>query len=49
MMGDFNADCDYVSEDEFNKIPLWTDSRFKMLIPNDADSTVGDTDCAYDR
>ena len=49
-MGDFNADCAYVTEDQFNDIELWTDSRFKMLISNDADTTVStNTDCAYDR
>merc|ERR1712080_158815 len=50
LMGDFNADCDYVKEHDFANIELWTEPRFHVLIPNDADTTVDeDTDCAYDR
>jgi len=44
-----NADCRYMSHKAFNTNPLYTDSRFTWLIDSDADTTVGKSDCAYDR
>ncbi|KAJ8036639.1 Deoxyribonuclease-1 [Holothuria leucospilota] len=49
MMGDFNADCRYVGPGDWSSISIWTDSRFKWLINNYADTTVSSTNCAYDR
>ncbi len=49
ILGDFNAECNYVRSSERGSISLWTDSRFKWLIGNEADTTVSATDCAYDR
>ncbi|KAJ8306983.1 hypothetical protein KUTeg_015067 [Tegillarca granosa] len=50
IAGDFNADCTYVSRKEERKeISLFTDKRFEWLIGADLDTTVGDSDCSYDR
>lgn len=42
LIGDLNADCDYYTPGNEFTTWLWT-------IPNDADTTVGKTPCAYDR
>jgi len=49
IIGDFNADCSYVSENDQNTIRLWTDDRFTWWIDDDVDTTTSSTDCAYDR
>ena len=49
ILGDFNSGCSYVRTSSWPKIRLATDRRFYWLIPNDADTTVGRSDCAYDR
>ncbi|ESO92076.1 hypothetical protein LOTGIDRAFT_121655 [Lottia gigantea] len=49
IAGDFNADGDYVRKGDWEKITLRSDRRFSWLIEDDADTTVGSTDCAYDR
>ena len=47
IMGDFNADCRYLSQSRYNELILVTDERFTWLIGSD--TTTGATDCAYDR
>ncbi|XP_027715501.1 deoxyribonuclease-1 [Vombatus ursinus] len=49
FMGDFNADCTYVTPSHWSSIRLRTDPAFQWLIPDTADTTVTSTDCAYDR
>jgi len=50
IMGDLNADCDYVKKDELPHLLLRNDSRFVWLIGDDVDTTTSpNTDCAYDR
>ena len=49
IIGDFNADCSYVSDSDQNNIRLWTDSRFDWWIDDSIDTTTSSTDCAYDR
>merc|ERR1712002_80007 len=49
LMGDFNADCDYVKSSEWSDISLRTDNSFEWLISDYADTTVKSTNCAYDR
>ena len=44
-LGDFNADCDYYDENSRNTL----EQRYTWTIPDHADTTVSDTDCAYDR
>ena len=48
LMGDFNADCSYLSDTEYNNLTLVTDSRFTWHIGKNLDSTVGSSNCAYD-
>lgn len=43
ILGDFNADCGYLNKDAIDYSP------FIEIIPNDADTTTGATNCAYDR
>ncbi|XP_044513016.1 deoxyribonuclease-1-like 2 [Gracilinanus agilis] len=49
FLGDFNADCKYVRPHDWAKIRLRTSEIFKWLIPDGTDTTVGNSDCAYDR
>ncbi|XP_029015301.1 deoxyribonuclease-1 [Betta splendens] len=49
LLGDFNAGCAYIKDSEWQQIRLFTDKSFHWLIPNEADTTVGDTKCPYDR
>ena len=48
IMGDFNADCSYVSNAESSKLKL-RDPKYRWWIGDDVDTTVSKTDCAYDR
>ena len=47
LLGDFNADCQYLSNARYSELKLVTDSRFTWLL--DEDTTVSSTVCAYDR
>ncbi|XP_076998266.1 deoxyribonuclease-1-like 2 [Tamandua tetradactyla] len=49
FLGDFNADCSYVRPQDWPAIRLRSSEVFKWLIPDSADTTVGSSDCAYDR
>ncbi|NWH80477.1 DNSL2 protein, partial [Piaya cayana] len=49
FLGDFNADCAYVQQSDWSAIRLRTSDLFKWLLPDSADTTVGKSDCAYDR
>ncbi|XP_021005450.1 deoxyribonuclease-1-like 2 isoform X1 [Mus caroli] len=49
FLGDFNADCKYVKEHDWPSIRLRSSEVFKWLIPDSVDTTVGNSDCAYDR
>eukprot|EP00118_Oscarella_pearsei_P015199 m.135740 g.135740 ORF g.135740 m.135740 type:complete len:318 (+) comp38165_c0_seq3:250-1203(+) len=47
ISGDFNAGGNYVRQKDFVEIDLFEEKKFHWLI--DEDTTVRDTDCAYDR
>uniref|UniRef100_A0A8C5U0P7 Deoxyribonuclease n=1 Tax=Malurus cyaneus samueli TaxID=2593467 RepID=A0A8C5U0P7_9PASS len=49
FLGDFNADCSYVTSSQWPSIRLRSLSACEWLIPDSADTTVATTDCAYDR
>ncbi|NXP72307.1 DNAS1 protein, partial [Ramphastos sulfuratus] len=50
LLGDFNADCSYVTSAQWPSIRLRSLDACRWLIPDSADTTVADTtDCAYDR
>ncbi|XP_072020341.1 uncharacterized protein [Amphiura filiformis] len=50
IVGDFNADCNYVGAKDWANIRLRTQSRFHWLIPDETDTTQSpNTNCAYDR
>nr|XP_057906114.1 deoxyribonuclease-1 isoform X2 [Doryrhamphus excisus] len=49
LLGDFNTDCSFITVAEWDQIRLFTDKSFHWLIPNEADTTVSHTNCAYDR
>ncbi|NXP05676.1 DNAS1 protein, partial [Thinocorus orbignyianus] len=49
FLGDFNADCSYVTSSQWPSIRLRSLEACEWLIPDSADTTVADTDCAYDR
>ena len=48
ILGDFNGDCSYASYQELISLPIST-ANHTWIIPDDADTTVGDSRCAYDR
>ena len=48
ILGDFNGDCSYASYNELVDLPI-SSENYTWLIPDDADTTVGDSRCAYDR
>lgn len=49
LMGDLNADCSYVPKSKWSEIPMKTDDSYTWLITDSMDTTVSNTDCAYDR
>ena len=49
FMGDFNADCKYLSNKAKARLSLRTDRRYKWLLGDEIDTTVKATNCAYDR
>ncbi|KAG2455872.1 DNAS1 protein, partial [Polypterus senegalus] len=49
LMGDFNADCSYVRPSDWSKIRLRSNLQFEWLISDSIDTTVTNTNCAYDR
>lgn len=49
ILGDLNADCNYIRSSEWSYVRLWTQSRFDWIISNSADTTTKSTHCAYDR
>ncbi len=49
ILGDLNADCSYLSKTKMANIYLRNDPAYKWLIGDDADTTVGRQQCAYDR
>lgn len=50
IMGDLNADCDYVRRKQWKNIRLRNDTNFAWLIGDEEDTTVKEsTHCAYDR
>jgi endonuclease/exonuclease/phosphatase family metal-dependent hydrolase len=48
VLGDFNASCDDASPRELEALPL-RGRGFVWVVPDDADTTVKSTTCAYDR
>ncbi len=48
LLGDFNADCTYASEQDLSNSQLGG-GNYTWLVGNDADTTVAQSSCAYDR
>lgn len=49
VLGDFNADCTYLTAPELAGLELATDPGYVWLLGSEVDTTVSATDCAYDR
>ena len=49
ILGDFNADCSYVSQTKFDLLDLVVDTSLTWWIDSDTDTTTGNSDCSYDR
>ncbi|XP_067683854.1 deoxyribonuclease-1-like [Haliotis asinina] len=49
ILGDLNADCTYVRKSHWPTIDIRNQPEFYWPIGDDVDTTVTDTDCAYDR
>lgn len=48
-MGDFNADCIYVGEKDWENIALWMRPEFTWAIGHHVDTTTNHKSCALDR
>ena len=48
ILGDFNADCSYISMSQFRALSLVVDERFTWLL-DVTDTTTSNSTCAYDR
>lgn len=49
IMGDFNADCDYLRATEKPMVSIFQDSTLTLQVSDDVDTTTTPTNCAYDR
>lgn len=50
ILGDLNADCNYVTIKGWRAVRLRSDPKFRWLIGDEQDTTVREkTHCAYDR
>jgi hypothetical protein len=49
LMGDFNADCTYLSDSQFNQLSITQDSQLTWQISKAWDTTSGNSNCAYDQ
>ena len=49
IMGDFNADCRYLSQKKFEMLSIVIDDRFTFLIDGTMDTTTASSHCTYDR
>lgn len=49
ILGDLNADCDYVTKTRMGELKLRINPKYHWLIRDEIDTTVSGTDCAYDR
>ena len=48
IVGDYNASCSYAKPADLAGLKIHG-SQFKWIVPDDADTTVGASECAYDR
>jgi len=49
ILGDLNAACSYMSDNDWRKNRLANDKRFHWLISDCVDTTLAGGHCAYDR
>ncbi|VDN99447.1 unnamed protein product [Rodentolepis nana] len=49
ILGDMNADCNYLSRKRRESLRLKSDPAYKWLVPDEEDTTVASSSCAYDR
>lgn len=49
LMGDFNSDCTYLTNTEFDNLDFTTDNNFTWQFSKSEDTTTSSTDCAYDQ
>ncbi len=49
IVGDMNADCDYLKPAERAMATLFQDNRFTLQVGDQVDTTTSPTDCTYDR
>ncbi|TPP56609.1 putative deoxyribonuclease I (DNase I) [Fasciola gigantica] len=49
ILGDMNAGCSYLSKSKKKTLKLTQDTSYTWLVNDNLDTTVGKTDCAYDR
>jgi len=49
VIGDLNAGCNYLSNSEQAALSLWNDIWYTSWIEDEADTTVSNTWCPYDR
>ncbi len=48
VLGDFNAGCDYAEPSRLDALAIRAE-RYQWIVPDDADTNVAESRCAYDR
>ena len=49
ILGDLNADCSYITDSEKENLLLRVNEQYEWFIDDSVDTTISNTDCAYDR
>ncbi|KAH3720333.1 deoxyribonuclease-1-like [Dreissena polymorpha] len=49
VLGDLNAGCGYIGVTKWAEVRMKSDPKYAWLIGDDADTTVANSNCAYDR
>ncbi|OWA49846.1 putative Deoxyribonuclease-1 [Hypsibius exemplaris] len=49
VLGDYNADCQYVRKSAWPTVKLFTDSKFHWFIPTGTDTAAMASECTFDR
>lgn len=49
VLGDYNADCQYVRKSAWDSVTLFTNPAFKWFIPTGVDTASMNSECTFDR
>ncbi|OWA54989.1 putative Deoxyribonuclease-1 [Hypsibius exemplaris] len=49
VLGDYNADCQYVRKSAWDSVKLYTNPAFHWFIPTGTDTAAMASECTFDR